>query len=70
MCVIAKLENLYIKEFIDYYKNIKIKKIFLYDNNDIFGENFNKLLKFSYYFQYTFNYIFFVFNNKSVIFIK
>ncbi len=44
MCVIAKLENLYIKEFIDYYKNIGIKKIFLYDNNDILGENFTDVI--------------------------
>ena len=43
-CVIAKNENLYIKEFVEYYKNLGIKKIYLYDNNDINGENFNTIL--------------------------
>ena len=44
ICVIAKEENLYIKEFINYYKNLGVKKIFLYDNNEINGENFNDIL--------------------------
>ena len=29
LCVVAKNENLYIKEFVEYYKNIGIKKIYL-----------------------------------------
>ena len=29
LCVIAKNENLYIKEFVEYYKNLGIKKIYL-----------------------------------------
>ena len=45
ICVIAKEENLYIKEFVDYYKELGVKKIFLYDNNDLNGENFNEILK-------------------------
>ena len=44
LCVIAKDENLYIKEFVEYYKNLGIKKIYLYDNNDINGENFYTIL--------------------------
>jgi hypothetical protein len=44
LCVIAKNENLYIKEFVEYYKNLGIKKIYLYDNNDINDENFNTIL--------------------------
>lgn len=44
MCVIAKNENLYINEFLTYYKNLGIKKIFLYDNNDLFGENFTDVI--------------------------
>ena len=44
LCMIAKNENLYIKEFVEYYKNLGIKKIYLYDNNDINGENFNSIL--------------------------
>jgi hypothetical protein len=38
ICLIIKQENRYIKEFVDYYKKLNIKKIFLYDNNDINGE--------------------------------
>ena len=44
ICSIGKNENLYIKEFVDYYKNLGIDKIFLYDNNDIEGETFDKIL--------------------------
>ena len=45
ICTIAKLENLYIKEFVNYYQNLGINKIYLYDNNDKNGENFNEILK-------------------------
>ena len=44
ICAIAKQENLYIEEFIEYYRNLGIKKIFLYDNNEIKGETFNEVL--------------------------
>ena len=44
ICSIAKNENLYVKEFVEYYKNLGIDKIFLYDNNDIEGEKFDKIL--------------------------
>ena len=40
VCTIGKNENLYILEFIEYYKSLKVDKIFLYDNNDINGEKF------------------------------
>lgn len=33
LCLIARLESKYIKEFIEYYKTIGFDKIFLYDNN-------------------------------------
>jgi hypothetical protein len=45
ICSIAKLENLYIKEFVEYYRKLGINKIYLYDNNDKNGENFNEILK-------------------------
>ena len=45
LCVVAKRENRYIKEFVEYYKNLGITHIFLYDNNDIEDENFNNILK-------------------------
>jgi len=40
ICTIGKLENNYIEEFIEHYRKYKVDKIFLYDNNDIDGENF------------------------------
>ena len=40
ICSIGKNENLYAKEFIEYYLLIGVKKIIIYDNNDINGENF------------------------------
>ena len=42
--MIAKNENLYIKEFVTHYKNLGFKKIFLYDNNDLNGDNFTDVL--------------------------
>ena len=34
----AKMENHYIKEWVEYYYHLGFKKIFIYDNNDINGE--------------------------------
>lgn len=45
VCAIAKQENLYIREFIEYYRDLGIKKIILYDNNELNGENFKDILK-------------------------
>ena len=44
LCTIGKLENKYIVEFVEYYKNYNIDKIFIYDNNDINGEKFEDIL--------------------------
>ncbi len=44
ICTIGKNENVYIREFVEYYQKLGIDKIFLYDNNDIEGENFNIIL--------------------------
>ena len=44
LCAIAKNENLYIREWVEWYKNIGISKIFLYDNNDIDGERFEEVI--------------------------
>lgn len=38
LCTIAKLENKYIREYIEHYKKYGVDKIFLYDNNDKNGE--------------------------------
>ena len=45
ICAIARQENLYIEEFVEYYRNLGIKKIFLYDNNELKGEEFNDVLR-------------------------
>ena len=44
LCAIAKNENLYIREWVEWYKNLGISKIFLYDNNDIDGERFEEVI--------------------------
>ena len=44
ICTLAKSENRYIREFIDHYKNYGVDKIYLYDNNDINGENFEEVI--------------------------
>ena len=44
MCVVAKRENRYIREFVEYYKKMKVDKIFLYDNNEENGETFDEVL--------------------------
>ena len=40
LCTLGKDENKYINEFVEYYKNYGIDKIYLNDNNDIDGEHF------------------------------
>ena len=35
LCVIGKKENLYAREFVDYYRKIGYNNIFIYDNNEI-----------------------------------
>ena len=44
LCTPGKKENLYIREFIEHYKNFGINKIFLYDNNEIEGERFEDII--------------------------
>ena len=45
LCCIAKMENDYIRFFVEYYKNLHFDKIFIYDNNDSEGERFDEILK-------------------------
>ena len=45
LCTIGKKENLYAREFVEYYKNIGINKIFIYDNNEKNDEKFDIVLK-------------------------
>lgn len=44
LCAIAKKENRYVREWVEYYKKIGIDKIFIYDNNDIDGERFEDVI--------------------------
>lgn len=34
LCCIAKMENDYINDFVNYYRQIGVDKIYIYDNND------------------------------------
>ena len=45
ICSIGRKENLYAKEFVEYYLKLGIKKIIIYDNNDIDGEKFEDVLE-------------------------
>jgi hypothetical protein len=45
LCVIAKMENRYIREFIEHYFFIGINKIIIFDNNEINGEKMDEVLK-------------------------
>ena len=45
ICSIVKNENLYIKEFIDYYYLLGVDKIIIYDNNNIEGEKIENIIK-------------------------
>ena len=45
LCAIAKMENNYIREWIEWYKNLGVDHIFLYDNNDIDGEKFEDIVQ-------------------------
>ena len=44
VCSPGKLENRYIREFIEHYSKYGVDKIFLYDNNDINGEKFEDVI--------------------------
>ena len=44
LCTIGKNENLYVREYVNHYKKYGVDKIFIYDNNDINGENFYDVL--------------------------
>ena len=44
LCTVGKLENRYIREFVEHYKKYDIDKIFLYDNNEFNGEKFEDVI--------------------------
>ena len=45
VCVIGKRENLYAKEYVNYYKSIGYNHIFIYDNNEENDEKFEDVLQ-------------------------
>ena len=45
LCVIAKKENLYAKEYVNHYKKLGYSYIYIYDNNDINDEKFEDVIK-------------------------
>lgn len=44
VCTVGKLENRYIIEYINHYHNYKFDKIFIYDNNEKYGEKFEDVI--------------------------
>ena len=44
LCTVGKRENLYIREFVEYYIQFGVDKIFLYDNNELNGEKFEDVI--------------------------
>lgn len=44
VCCIGKLENHYIREWIEHYKKLGFDNIILYDNNDKDGEHFEEVI--------------------------
>ena len=44
LCVIGKKENLYIKEFVNHYREIGYNHIYIYDNNDINSERIDSII--------------------------
>ena len=45
LCAIAKMENHYLREWVQHYKELNFDAIYLYDNNDIDGEHFEDVIK-------------------------
>ena len=45
LCTFCKKENLYAKDFIEYYRSLGFDKVIIFDNNDINGEKIDYLLK-------------------------
>ena len=48
LCTMGKQENLYVKEFINYYIKLGIDNIFIYDDNDINTEKISDKIDFQY----------------------
>ena len=44
LCAIAKMENHYIREWVEHYKRLGFDNICLYDNNEVEGERFDEVI--------------------------
>ena len=45
LCTIGKKENLYVRDFVEYYKQLGFDKIIIFDNNNLGDEKFEDVLK-------------------------
>ena len=69
ICTMAKKENLYIKEYVDYYIKLGINHIYIYDNNDDNTEKISDIIGNSYkYYVTIYENIKDIINNKSLIY--
>ena len=48
LCTMGKKENLYVKEFINYYLKLGIDKIFIFDDNDENTEKISDMIDFKF----------------------
>jgi hypothetical protein len=48
LCTMGKRENLYAKEFIDYYIKLGLDSIFIYDDNNLNSEKISDVIDYSY----------------------
>ena len=49
LCTVGKKENLYAKEFIEYYINLGVNHIFIYDDNEKNDEKIGDIIPLEYY---------------------
>ena len=49
LCTVGKKENLYAKEFIEYYINLGVNHIFIYDDNEKNDEKIGDIIDLKYY---------------------
>ena len=61
ICTMARKENLYIKEFVDYYIKLGFSHIFIYDNNDPNDEKISDVININKYEDYVT-----IYENKSI----
>ena len=48
LCTMGRKENLYAKQFMDYYMKLGVDHLFIYDNNDPFSEKIEDILDIKY----------------------